>query len=188
MKNIFSIIVLMALSTNALAQTESTKSKGESKTTVGFEIDVVPYFMEGYYASAWVGFKGIKQRVRPVIAKSNMPKFLYDDAFSRNTINSYAIFTDYFFKPGFEKFWIATGIQYWDGEIENNLSQKAKYNEWIFTFGFGYAWKFYQNFYVSPWLAVNVRIAGDEEIMVGEDTFNTNLLTPDLSLKIGWHF
>jgi hypothetical protein len=188
MKNIIPFIAFLLLSINVLAQAEPVNNKAESKATVGFEIDVVPYFMEGYYASAWVGFREIKQRIRPVIAKSNIPKFLYDDAFSRNTINSYAIFTDYFFKPGFEKFWIATGIQYWDGEIENNLSQKAKYNEWIFTFGSGYAWKFYQNFYLSPWLAINVRIAGDEEVLVGEDTFDTKLITGDISLKIGWHF
>jgi len=87
----------------------------------------------GYYVSAWLGFKKQKLRLRPVIAKINIPYFLLDEDFDRNTINAYALVVDYFFKPGFKGFWIGAGFEYWDGEIENNLSEAATYDEWIFT-------------------------------------------------------
>jgi hypothetical protein len=188
MKNIIFIVALLACVLNTSAQAESEGFSNNPKLTVGFEIDVVPYITGGYYASVWVGFKELKQRVRPVASRVNIPGFLYNDTFSRNTINSYGIFTDYFFKPGFEKYWIATGIEYWDGEIEDNFKNTGKYNEWVFTLGFGYVWNFHKNFYLTPWIAGNIRIAGDEEIIVGEVLHIISLVTPELSLKIGWHF
>ena len=114
---------------------------------------------------------------------------MYDtEAFDRNTIWVYAIVVDYFFKPDFKGFWIGTGIEYWDGEIEDKFSETAKYNNWIFTLGTGYVWKFWDNLYINPWVAAHVRIAGDEEVPVGSYTFLTPFITPEISLKLGWNF
>lgn len=189
MKYYLIILLISVISIEGFGQSDSIVSKKQSKLTVGFEIDVVPYITGGYYASAWLGFKNDKQRVRPVISKFNTPEFMNADGITLNTITSYAIFTDYYFSPDFEKFWIATGIEYWDGIAQNNkLSGSAKYAEWIFTLGVGYAWKFYHNFYLSPWLAGSIRIAGDEEVQFGEDVSKLPLIIPDFSLKLGWHF
>jgi hypothetical protein len=188
MKNYIFIIGLLAITINASAQAEARGFSNNPKVTVGFEIDVIPYITGGYYASAWVGFKELQQRIRPVFSRVNVPDFFYNVTYVRNTINSYGLFTDYFFKPGFEKFWIGTGIEYWDAEIENRFSITEKYYQWIFTLGFGYVWNFHKNFYLSPGFAGSIRIAGDEELIVGEDFYKIPLVTPNLWLKIGWHF
>ena len=197
MRNYFVIVCVLFFSASVFAQSDSTntepkpkpESKSHSNLTVGFEIDALPYITGGYYFSAWIGIKNIQQRIRPVYSKVNMPDFMYDtDAFDRNTIVSYAIFTDYFFKPDFKSFLISTGIEYWDGEIEGKFSETAKYNNWIFTLGVGYTWKFYNNFYLNPWIAGRVRIAGDEEVNVGNYIYETPFIAPGVSLNIGWHF
>ena len=187
----FPIILLIIFSFNCFGQSDSTAtvSKKYKRLTVGFEIDALPYITGGYYFSAWLGFKKQQQRLRPVYAKVNVPEFMYDtEAFDRNTIWVYAIVVDYFFKPDFKGFWIGTGIEYWDGEIEDKFSETAKYNNWIFTLGTGYVWKFWDNLYINPWVAAHVRIAGDEEVPVGSYTFLTPFITPEISLKLGWNF
>ncbi len=181
--------LILTFSIKGFGQPDSTVSKKQSNLTVGFEIDALPYITGGYYFSSWVGINKHKQRIRPVIAKVNIPDFMFDtDAFNRNTIQVYAIVVDYFFKPDFKGFLIGTGIEYWDGEIEDNFSETAKYSNWIFTLGVGYVWKFWDNLYINPWLAAHVRIAGDEEVQVGFFTFLTPFITPQISVKIGWHF
>ena len=183
------ILLLMIFSINIYSQKDSTISKKNSNLTVGFEIDALPYITGGYYFSAWLGIKNIQQRIRPVYAKANIPDFMYDsDAFDRNTIVVYAIVVDYFFKPNFEKFWIGTGIEYWDGEIEDKFSETAKYSNWIFTLGGGYVWKFWNNLYINPWIAGHLRIAGDEEVPVGSYIYLTPIFTPEVSIKLGWNF
>ncbi|RLD24811.1 MAG: hypothetical protein DRI54_05730 [Bacteroidetes bacterium] len=184
------ILFLIIFSINCFSQSDSTVTvpKKYKRLTVGFEIDALPYITGGYYASVWLGFKKQKQRLRPVYAKVNVPEFLLDEYFNRNTLIVYAIVVDYFFKPNFEKFWIGTGIEYWDGEIENMFSETAKYNNWIFTLGGGYVWKFWDNLYINPWVAGHLRIAGDEEVQVGLITFYTPFITPEISLKLGWNF
>jgi len=189
MKYFLITLFILTGSTAGFGQADITVADEQSKLTMGLEIDVYPYISGGYYASIWLGFKEQKQRIRPVISKFDTPEFMNADGITLNTINSYAVFTDYFFKPGFEKFWIATGIEYWDGIAQKNKSTNpAKYAQWIFTLGVGYVWKYYNNFYLSPWLAGSIRIAGDEEVQFGEDVSKLPLITPFFSLKLGWHF
>jgi len=54
--------------------------------------------------------------------------------------------------------------------------------------GGGYVWEFYRNFYLNSWLATHVVIAGDDEVAVGKRTYELKLFTPEISLKLGWHF
>lgn len=199
MRESFFIVCLLIISGSVFAQSDSInletkpepipESGSYSNLTVGFELDVLPYISGGYYFSAWLGIKNIRQRIRPVYAKVNMPDFTFDkEAFDRNTIVSYAIFTDYFFKPDFKSIWISTGIEYWDGEIEDKFSETSKYYIWIFTLGVGYTWNFYDNFYLNPWIAGRIRIAGNEEVNVGGYIYETPFISPGVSLTIGWNF
>ncbi len=188
MKYSLIIISILIFSNIVFSQSDTTVSKHNSNFTVGFEIDALPYLTGGYYGSVWLGLKKQKLRLRPIIAKANLPSFLLQENFNRNTLRVYAFVADYFFRPDFKGFWIAPGIEYWDGEIENKLSEAATCIEWIFTFGGGYVWKFWDNLYVNPWIAGHLRIGGDREVQVGTDTFKTAVFTPEISLKIGWHF
>jgi hypothetical protein len=62
----------------------------------------------------------------------------------------------------------------------------ARYENFIFTGGGGYVWKFYKNFYLNSWVAVHLRAAGDDQAAVDGQRFRPARITPEASLKIGW--
>ncbi|PWL39830.1 hypothetical protein DKG77_03100 [Flagellimonas aquimarina] len=156
-------------------------------TKVGFELDALPYITGGYYASVWVGHDHF--RYRAIIARAETPDFVIKDGFTNNEIKAYAAVVDYFFKRDFKGWWIGTGLEYWDSKIQTDAKlNTANYNNTIFTVGGGHVWKFYKNFYLNPWVAAHLRLAGDKEVVVDESTYDTQLFIPEISLKLGWHF
>ncbi|WP_298893450.1 hypothetical protein [uncultured Psychroserpens sp.] len=164
------------------ADNQSTKN-----ISIGFELDAVPYIFQGYYASVWVGHNHF--RYRAVITKIDTPDFILDDGFTNNEIRVYATIVDYFFKPDFKGWWIGPGLEYWDAKIQTDAKlNTSKYNNVIFTLGGGYVWKFYKNFYLNPWVAGHLRIAGDKDVIVDGSTFETPVIIPEISVKLGWHF
>ncbi len=164
-----------------------TDSSTTHETTVGFELDAVPYIFKGYYGSFWIGHKHF--RYRAVITKIETPDFILEDGFTNNNMKVYAAIVDYFFKPDFNGWWIGPGIEYWDAEIQTNAELEiSEYENFIFTLGGGYVWKFYKNFYLNPWVAGHLRIAGDKDVGVDQSTYKTPFFTPEISLKLGWHF
>lgn len=164
------------------ADDQSTKN-----LTVGFEIDALPYITGGYYGSVWVGHNHL--RYRAVITKAEIPDFILEDGFTNNEVRVYAAIVDYFFKPEFKGWWIGTGLEYWDAKIQTDAKlNTAEYNNTIFTIGGGYVWKFHKNFYLNPWAAGHLRVAGDKEVVIDESTFEPKLLIPEISFKLGWHF
>jgi len=164
-----------------------TKDQLTSNTTIGFEIDALPYATGGYYGSVWVGHNHF--RYRGVVAKVETPGFFVKDGFTNNEIQAYAVVVDYFFKSDFKGWWTGGGLEYWDSKIQTDAKlETAKYNNTIFTVGGGYVWKFYKNLYLNPWVAGHLRIAGDKEVLVDNSTFETTLFTPEFSFKLGWHF
>ncbi|MFP2996853.1 hypothetical protein ABN763_13130 [Spongiivirga sp. MCCC 1A20706] len=180
---LFSICFILCLGWS-YGQTDNTV---KSKTTVGFELDAVPYIFKGYYGSIWVGHNHF--RYRAVITKIETPDFILEDGFTNNEMNVYAVIADYFFKPDFEGWWIGPGLEYWDATIQTDAKlETAAYNNIIFTLGGGYVWKFYKNFYLNPWVAGHLRIGGDKNVIVDQSTFETKLLIPEISIKLGWHF
>jgi hypothetical protein len=153
----------------------------------GFELDALPYITGGYYGSVWIGYNKI--RYRAVVAHINTPDFAVPDGFTNNELQAYAAIVDYFFQSGFKKWWMGSGIEYWKGKIQTEAQlSTATYYQTVFTFGGGYVWKFYKNFYLNPWAAVHVRVAGDTKVIVDGEEFTPSFLTPEASLKIGWHF
>ncbi len=156
-------------------------------TRVGFELDAVPYIFKGYYGSVWIGHNQF--RYRAVITKIETPDFILEDGFTNNEMKVYAAIVDYFFKPDFEGWWIGPGLEYWDATIQTDaMLNTSEYNNLIFTVGGGYIWKFYKNFYLNPWVAGHLRIAGDKDVIVDQRTFETKLIIPEVSVKLGWHF
>jgi len=187
MKRIFSFIVLVGLSISVFSQSDSPIENKTKIFTYGIELDAIPFINGGYSFSAWIGLNNDRQRIRPVISKSDMPYILNYDGLKSNDVKMYAIMTDYFFKPEFEKLFITTGIQYWDGLVTTSDNATGTYNEWIFTLSVGYSWKFAGNFYLNPNVSGHFRIAGDEEVQIGNDVYNTSMAIPYFSINIGWN-
>jgi len=42
--------------------------------------------------------------------------------------------------------------------------------------------------YLNPWIGFHVKIAGDHKVTVNVKEFDPALFTPQISLKIGWHY
>ena len=178
-KSIF--IILLGICQLSHAQSQETNQ------TVGFELDALPYIANGYYGSVWYGRN--QMRYRAVITKITTPDFMLDDGFTNNDMYVYALITEYFFKPGFKGWWIGTGLEYWNADIQTDAKQEtSQYDNYIFTIGSGYVWKFYRNFYLNPWIAGHLRIAGDDEVTVDDMNFKPARFIPEISMKIGWHF
>lgn len=161
--------------------------KGPSTSSTGFEIDALPYITGGYYGSVWVSHNHF--RYRAIVTRVTTPDFFLKDGFTNNKMMVYALVTDYFFQPRVEKWWIGAGFEYWDAQIQTDARlSTAKYENYIFTVGGGYVWKFHRNFYLNPWAAVHGRIAGDERVAVDGVEFRPGFFTPEASLKVGWYF
>lgn len=184
------IILLIGLffTIGILDQLPAQKNSLKHKCTIGTELDLFPYVSNGYYVSAWFGLDNKNLRIRSILTKSQFPDFMLDDEFNRNTIKAYAAVIDIFLKSGYEGFWFGSGFEYWDGEIEDLLKNKSGYHAWVYTLGAGYVWKVWNNLYLNPWIAGHLRIAGDKNVLVGNELYQSNRFTPEISLKIGFHF
>jgi hypothetical protein len=155
--------------------------------TIGTELDLLPYISGGYYVSLWYGKDHL--RYRGVYARTNVPSFAVPDGFSNHELWAAAFIVDYFFKENFEGWWVAAGYEYWDSQIQTESgSHKLFYNNNIMTVGGGYVWKFADNFYLNPWAAGHILITGTGPFQMGDQTYTPSLFTPELSLKVGWHF
>lgn len=128
-------------------------------------------------------------RYRAIVTKITTPDFFLKDGFRNNEIQSYTAIADYFFKPEFKKWWVGAGLEYWKGSIQTDAKLlTAKYSNTIITAGTGYVWKFYKNSYINPWAALHASVAGESNVRVDDREFTPPAITPEISLKIGWHF
>ncbi|MBK7867089.1 MAG: hypothetical protein IPJ75_08930 [Ignavibacteriales bacterium] len=181
------IIVILLLTISPLVGHIGSMGLKKSNQTFGTELDLLPYLSNGYYLSAWYGID--RFRIRGVYTKTNIPGFLLKDGFKENKLTVYAAIVDYFFNDNFEGAWLGVGAEIWDSEIENEKEiGKAAYNNKIFTVGGGYIWKFYNNFYVNPWAAIHYVLSGETQIRLGNSIHKPGILTPEVSIKLGWHF
>ena len=155
--------------------------------TIGTELDLLPYVSGGYYVSLWYGKDHL--RYRGVYARTNVPSFAVPNGFKDHELWAVAFIVDYFFKENYEGWWVAAGYEYWDNQIQTeNGSHKLYYNNNVMTVGGGFVWKFAGNFYLNPWAAGHILITGTGPFEMGEQIYSPSLFTPELSLKIGWHF
>lgn len=158
-----------------------------AKLTVGFEQDALPYVFNGYFVNVWVG-KG-HMRGRLLLANVRKPDFLLPPPFTNNRVTAIAITADYFLKPDWKGWWLSGGGVLWKNSLQTNLKQQtAHFNTFLISGSFGYSWKFYKKFYVSPWAGLHLRVGGDKPVSVDGQKFNPPFLNPEASIKVGWHF
>lgn len=179
---IFTFIIIACFASSGFSQ-----GGEQAKTTIGFEMDAFPFINNGYYGSAWLGIGHL--RLRGVIAKTTIPSFVVKEGFSDLETTAYAFIADYFFNDKYEGWWVGAGTEYWQNSIknpDNNLT--ADFNNVQLTLGGGYVWKIWRNLYLNPWGALHLRTAGDAEANAGGKIYESALLLPEASIKIGWHF
>ncbi len=176
-----SVVLLFFLSLSCYPQTRIP-------FTVGVEQDVLPYLTQGYYAAVWAG-QG-HWRLRALTAKVTKPDFLTPTGFTNNQVNAYAILIDYFLRDDASGWWLGAGYVYWQSSIALAAVPGVErgYNNQLLNGSIGYQWKFYKQWYLSPWAGMSMRTGGPKYVSIDQNTFKTSLLNPELSLKIGWYF
>jgi hypothetical protein len=181
-------VLLAALAaTSPAAAQETNATTAAPRTTAGVELDVLPYASGGYYVSGWIGHDRV--RVRPVVTKTTLPDFVVQDGFKNADLDVYAVIVDYFPRGGFRGFWVGAGVEFWKNAIENEGNgSTAEWDNTVATIGAGYVWKFAGNFYLNPWAAAHVVTGGPISVNAGGATYSPKRFTPEVSVKLGWHF
>jgi hypothetical protein len=191
---LFVVVALLLSSLIAAAQTSPVSSGGDTdvsrKWKFGTEIDVLPYVMNGYYASAFTAHSG--WRFRGVVARSDAPSFLVASGFDKKRTDAYAVLVDRFIgrkKERVEGFWAGGGMELWRNRIrQEGASDFTRYSNSVLTVGGGYVWKISHHVYLNPWSAVHVVAAGERNINVSGRTYIQPRFTPEASVKIGIMF
>ena len=180
------LLAAFAAGSSAAAQ-EINSTTTASPTTAGFELDVLPYVSGGYYVSGWIGHD--RFRVRPVVTKTTLPDFAVQDGFKNADLDVYAVIVDYFPRAGFCGLWVGAGVEFWKNAIENGSNGgTAEWDNTVATIGAGYVWRFAGNFYLNPWAAAHVVVGGPTSVNAGGATYSPRRFTPEVSVKLGWHF
>lgn len=153
----------------------------------GLEQDLLPYATGGYYAGVWAGKSHV--RGRALLAHVHKPDFITPDGFTNNIVTAFALVGDYFLKSNWSGWWLSGGLVFWDSSIQSNQQlSTVTYQNTMLNGSLGYQWKFYKNFYLSPWAGLHLRVGGAKTVTVDGMSFDTPLLTPEASLKVGWYF
>ena len=164
----------------------ATNDDAPKKWMIGTELDLVPYIFDGYYISAVAGYG--KWRARFVRTNITVPEFATQSGFKDNELNVNAYILDYYFKDGFQGWWIGPGYEIWNGKVKEKKSRiRKKYRTDIVTFGGGYTIRFNDHLYVNPWAALHIPVGGDTKIRFPERTFRIKA-TPEASVKLGINF
>lgn len=159
----------------------------EPTFNVGFELDALPYLTGGYFIAGWAG-QG-HWRCRVLTANVNKPDWSTPEGFSKHHVAAYAAVVDVFLKPGWRGWWIGAGPVYWQSRIQTDARiQTAHFNNFLLNGSLGYNLKVGKQFYLSPWVGLSMRIAGDRDVPVDQQLFTLPLFNPEASLKLGFHF
>ena len=156
----------------------------------GTEVDVLPYAMKGYYASAFAGRDAT--RLRMVIARSDMPSFMVKDGFKDKRSEAYALLVDRFFgarRKEMQGMWVGGGGEYWRTSIRTDASPAlAHYDNTMLTLGGGYVFRLSRHVYVNPWSAGHLVVGGNRNIAVSGETYVQPRFTTEASIKVGFVF
>lgn len=179
-----SILLILFL---AACSIPSKVSAQKSPLKSGVELDFLPYALKGYFGAVWAGKD--QWRVRALHARVKMPGFLDPDGLENNWIHSTAVLLDYFPEGKLEKWWIGAGPVLHNGRIEaKNSGEQATYHSYLLNGSAGYIFPLGKHLYCSPWAGLSLRIAGDKDIPVGDQTYDPPFLNPELSFKVGYMF
>jgi len=181
MKKYIAIVLLCYLGTNCWGQSvESQRDKG---VTIGVEQDVLPYVLNGYIATVWLGRDFFRYRLS--YAQASSPKFILPENVGSDKVKAFGVSFEYFFKENYQGLWFGPGIGYWTNYIQSQDHIEVKNESVICSFGGGYNISITNWLYCSPWVALHFRVSGNDPISMGDSEYKPSVLTPELSVKLG---
>ena len=179
-------LLLLLLSLLPLLSTHA-QSNGPDRLQFGLELDALPYATGGYFGAAWVG-KDL-WRMRALTAFVKKPDWSTKSDFSNHRVHAYALLADRFLKKGWKGWWAGAGLVYWNSTIQTEARQQtAHFKNLLINGSLGYNLTVYKRLYVSPWGSLNLRVAGDKNVVVDDKRFTLPVLNPEASLKFGYSF
>lgn len=153
----------------------------------GIELDALPFATGGYFGAVFVGKE--HWRIRALAASVHKPNWTTKKDFRNHHINAYALTLDYFTKDNWSGWWAGGGPVFWQSNIQGSINKEGvTFSNYLINGSLGYNFIVGSHFYISPWAGMSIKIAGDSNIAVQNQTYNLPLLNPELSLKIGFKF
>lgn len=158
---------------------------------LGLELDALPYILGGYFGAITFGKNSVSLRLL-IAGNATKPDFIIPSDFTNNKLDAYAVLLDFpIFQPKkyYEnKFWLSFGLVKWNSSIENKQDHAiSNYSNTLLSLGMSYQYFLSRNFYISPWIGMHIRVAGESEIPVGNKTYNVPLFNPEASIKFGYN-
>jgi hypothetical protein len=158
----------------------------------GLESDLVGWATGGYHGSAWFG--GDRVRLRIVKALFYTPSFLVPDGFDRHRNDAWEFFIDTAWRPRagrFDGLWTGVGLELYDRSIRDASSgTETRFDALELAFRAGYIWRPFGDLglYVNPWVGLNVRLTGADDVSVATSVYEAPRVAPLGSVKLGYQF
>ena len=148
-----------------------------------FELNVLPYITVGYFGCLWVGKSKWRSRVLTAFVKK--PDWSTTKGFRCHVITAYALPLDRFLKDNREGLWTGGGPVLRNSQIKAEVSDvKYKFSHLLINGSLGYNFSLSKHFYISPWTALSLKIAGDKDIVVNTRNYNLPMFNSILSLRL----
>lgn len=162
-------------------------SSATESEAYGIELDALPWLTGGYYLSGWYAQNYL--RYRAVASNINIPTAFVKEGFKDHEITAYALIVDYLPHQALSGIWYGAGLEFWQSRITNKSdNSKTEFDNTVFTIGLGYIWRLTDTVYLNPWAALHMLVDGNEDIKVGNKTYQQESIVPSASIKLGWQF
>lgn len=163
---------------------------GNANAEIGFESEIMTFANKGYHGSVWFGSGG--KRARLVYAKATYPDVLNPAGFTNLTSTFKEIEFDFFFgekSNDFRGIWFAIG----GGQTDMSIESKATGATATITAndlhsGIGYAISVADNFYINPWIGVDVHLNAPDTVQVGTEIWSPRKVDFVGGMKLGIDF
>jgi hypothetical protein len=177
-------LLLFTICLSLYTQAQVNKPK---KLQAGIELDVLPYATGGYFGAGWLGKE--VWRVRALTAFVKKPDWSTKKEFSNHQIHAYALVVDRFLKKDWKGWWAGAGVVYWKSTIQTDEKiQTAQFNNLLLNGSIGYNITLCKHVYLSPWASLNLKLAGDKNVLVDNKIYTLPTINPEASLKLGYTF
>ncbi len=157
---------------------------------LGINIDFFPTILSvvdsefGLSIQPWFGIDQFKIRIN--IVHMRIPNSLVGTRyFYKNNANTFSLAVEYCFGKNFDGFTIGAGIGLWSNMVSNKIFNKQGSSIAPFlTIEGGYIWKFYNNLYIEPCLALDVMLTKQKIRMYGFE-YKPLPVSGEITLKFG---
>lgn len=164
------------------------KAPRESRVVVGLQVNGLPFALNGYGGSAWIGED--RFRASASYIQTDIPRQVLSGTSFEGTINYAArADIDYFFTGMLSGPYVGIGVQYGNYTYEHTyLSGSATQEKVEYSLSLGYKLNLMRNLNIDLRAAGNGLIYGADPIVVGNTVYDAYFAEPFASVALGFQF